>query len=159
MIYAKYQIPLLEQTPHQKPAMAIGIKRKLYVVLGLLFVGIGILGAMLPVLPTTPWLLIASYFFARSSPRLEAWLRHTPYFGVLIRDWEMHRGVRPKVKAMAISMVVIVVGSTILFSRAPVWGKWGAGILAVAGICCIVFIVPTVRKKPEVQSSEPATPN
>ena len=129
------------------PAMATGIRRRLYVVLGLFFVGIGILGAFLPVLPTTPWLLLASYCFARSSPRLEAWLRRTPYFGSLIRDWEVHRGVRPRVKATAILIVVLVIGSTVLFSGAPEWGKWSAISLASVGVFCILFVVPTVRKK------------
>ena len=129
------------------PIMATGVRRRLYVILGLIFVGIGILGALLPVLPTTPWLLIASYFFARSSPRLEAWLRRTPYFGHLIRDWEEHRGVRPKVKATAIAIVVLVVGSTVIFGRVPDWGKWSAVALASIGVLCILFVVPTVRGK------------
>jgi uncharacterized protein len=120
--------------------------RPLYIALGLLFVGIAVLGAILPVLPTTPWLLLASYFFARSSPRLHRWLRSLPYFGGLIRDWEEHRGVRPRVKATAIATVVLVVGSTILFSRAPDWGKAAAGGLALVGIAVILFAVPTLRR-------------
>ena len=127
--------------------MATGVRRRLYLVLGLFFVGVGILGVILPVLPTTPWLLLASYCFARSSPRLEAWLRRTPYFGHLIRDWEVHRGVRPRVKATAILIVALVIGSTVLFSGAPVWGKWSAVGLATVGVYCILFVVPTVRKK------------
>ena len=129
------------------PAMATGIRRRLYVVLGLFFVGVGILGVILPVLPITPWLLLASYCFARSSPRLEAWLRRTPYFGSLIHDWEVHRGVKPRVKASAILIVVLVISSTVLFSGAPDWGKWSAVGLASVGVFCILFVVPTVRKK------------
>jgi uncharacterized membrane protein YbaN (DUF454 family) len=135
--------------------MATGFRRRLYVCLGLMFVGIGILGAILPVLPTTPWLLIASYFFARSSPRLEAWLRRTPYFGPLIRDWEAHRGVRPQVKASAIAVVVLVVGSTCAFSRAPTWAKWSAAGLASVGVGCILFVVPTVRLKRHENENAP----
>jgi hypothetical protein len=132
--------------PRPTVLLATGFRRRLYVGLGLLFVGIGILGALLPVLPTTPWLLIASYFFARSSPRLEAWLRRTPYFGPLIADWETHRGVRPRVKAQAICVVVLVVGCTCLFSRAPEWAKWSAASLAGVGVLCILFVVPTYRE-------------
>jgi uncharacterized protein len=130
--------------------------RPLYIVLGLLFVGIAGLGAILPVLPTTPWLLLASYFFARSSPRLHRWLLTLPYFGELIRDWETHRGVRPRVKLTAIVMVVIAVGSTILFSNAPDFGKIAAGILAIVGILVILFVVPTLSlsSKPRDSSTQ-----
>ncbi len=118
--------------------------RGLYIALGLIFVGFGYLGAVLPVLPTTPFLLVASFCFARSSPRLHRWLRRTPYFGHLIRDWEEHRGIRPRVKAFAITLVLLVVGSTILFTSAPHWAKWCAAGLACCGISVILF-VPTVR--------------
>jgi uncharacterized protein len=127
------------------PEQARGVRRALYIALGLLFVGIAILGAILPVLPTTPWVLLASYFFARSSDRLSRWLRRSPYFGHLIHDWERHRGIRPRVKAFAVTMVVVAISSTILFSRAPEFAKWSAGILGLIGICVILFVVPTVR--------------
>lgn len=143
--------------PRPAVMMATGFRRRLYVALGLMFVGIGILGAVLPVLPTTPWLLIASYFFARSSPQLEAWLRSTPYFGPLIRDWEEHRGVRPRVKASAIGVVVLVVGCTCLFSRAPEWAKWSAAGLAAVGVGCILFVVPTVRERPSESTTAAPT--
>lgn len=132
---------------HPPDMMATGFRRRLYVGLGLFFVGLGIVGAILPVMPTTPWLLIASFFFARSSPRLEAWLRRTPYFGLLIRDWEVHRGVRPQVKVSAITVVVLVVGSTCLFSPAPIWAKWSAAGLATVGVGCILFLVPTLHAR------------
>jgi uncharacterized protein len=123
--------------------------RWLYILAGLLFTGLGYLGAVLPILPTTPFLLLASYCFARSSPRLHRWLRRTPYFGHLIRDWETHRGIRPRVKATAIGMIVIVVGCTIAFGRVPDYGKISAGVLALIGMGVILFVVPTVRVPPD----------
>jgi uncharacterized membrane protein YbaN (DUF454 family) len=140
---------------HPLDMMATGLRRRLYVGLGLFFVGLGIVGAILPVMPTTPWLLIASFFFARSSPRLEAWLRRTPYFGLLIRDWEVHRGVRPGVKVSAITVVVLVVGSTCLFSPAPIWAKWSAAALATVGVGSILFLVPTVRTRRDQKENAP----
>jgi hypothetical protein len=129
-----------------EPRLTTGFEAWLFRVLGLAFVGLAYLGAVLPVLPTTPFLLLASACFARSSPRLHRWLRRTPYFGHLIRDWETHRGIRPGVKATAVLMVTLVVGGTILFSGAPEWAKWSAGGLAVIGIATILFAVPTVRR-------------
>lgn len=134
--------------PTLPPPPTRGLKRRLYLLTGLLLVGIAFLGLFLPVLPTTPWLILASYCFARSSPRLEAWLRRTPYFGPLIADWERHRGIRPRIKATAITVVVLVIGSTILFSPAPVWAKWSAGLLGALGISVILFAVKTVREGP-----------
>ncbi len=120
------------------------VRRFLFACLGLLFVGIAILGAILPVLPTTPWVLLAGACFARSSPRLHRWLRSTPYFGHLLRDWETHRGIRWRVKLFAVGMVVTVISLTVIFGRAPDWAKWSAVGLGSVGICTILFVVPTV---------------
>lgn len=141
------ELPTQTEPIKPRPELANGYRRRLYYSAGMVFLTIGFLGIILPVLPTTPFLLLASYCFARSSPRLEAWLRTTPYFGPLIRDWEEHRGVRPRVKASAIAIVVLVIGATVLFSGAPVWAKWSAIGLAAIGVACILFVVPTLRPK------------
>lgn len=124
-----------------------GVRRLFFVCMGFVFVGIAVLGAILPILPTTPWVLLASYCFARSSPRLQKWLRRSPYFGHLIQDWENHRGIRKSIKITAVSMVFIVISLTCLFGRAPVWAKWSAAGLGLVGICVIVFVVPTIPKE------------
>ena len=124
--------------------LVTGVRRWLYVGLGLLFVGIAILGAILPVLPTTPWVLLAGACFARSSPRLHRRLKRSPYFGHLLRDWETHRGIRWRVKLFAVGMVVTVIGLTAIFSGAENWAKWSAVGLGAVGICTILFVVPTV---------------
>jgi uncharacterized membrane protein YbaN (DUF454 family) len=141
------ELPSHTEPIKPRPALANGYRRRLYYAAGMVFLSIGFLGIILPVLPTTPFLLLASYCFARSSPKLEAWLRRTPYFGPLIRDWEVHRGVRPRVKASAIAIVVLVIYITVVFSNAPVWAKWSAVGLAGIGVACILFIVPTLKQK------------
>lgn len=72
---------------------ATGLKRWLYLAVGLVCVGIGSIGVVIRGLPTTPWLILASYCFARSSPTLDRWLKRSPVFGKLLLDWERHRGV------------------------------------------------------------------
>ena len=125
------------------PVPATGLKRFLFVVLGLFFVGMAYLGAILPGLPTTPWVLLASYFFSRSSPRLERWLKRSPFFGTIIHDWEKHRGIRRPVKILASCIMVPVVSCSIAFTNLPVWVKCCIGGLAVTGLCVIWLVVPT----------------
>ena len=127
-----------------RPCQATGLKRVLFVSLGLLFTGIGIVGLFVPLLPTTPWLLLASYFFARSSSRLHHWLRTWPLTGQVIRDWETHRGVRLKVKVVGIALLVLVVSSSLWL------GRLGPG-LSVMLVCIgavgatVVVCLPRVR--------------
>jgi len=112
------------------------------------------LGAILPGLPTTPWVLLASYCFTRSSPRLERWLKRSPIFGKLLRDWDEHRGIRRPVKIFSVCLVVTVVTLSITLSNLPVWVKVVIGCLAAVGVCTIVFVVPTVRETPR-KSAQP----
>jgi uncharacterized membrane protein YbaN (DUF454 family) len=92
--------------------------------------------------------LLASYCFARSSPRLERWLKRSPFFGPLLRDWERHRGIRRPVKVFSVCLVVTVVTLSITLGGLPVAAKWGIGVLAAIGVCVIVFVVPTVTEEP-----------
>lgn len=61
---------------------------------------LGVIGAFLPILPTTPFMILAAGCFARSSPRLEAWLLSHPVFGPMLRDWR-ERGAIPQRAKMA----------------------------------------------------------
>ncbi|MCS6863631.1 MAG: YbaN family protein [Gemmataceae bacterium] len=140
------EIPQVVVTPSPStPPRATGVKRLLLVVAGLASVGMAYLGAILPGLPTTPWVLLASYCFARSSPRLQRWLKRSPVFGRLLHDWEEHRGIRKPVKVFAVVVVVVVVTLSIALSSLPVWVKCVIGGLALVGISVIVFVVPTIR--------------
>ncbi|MHC4375891.1 MAG: YbaN family protein [Planctomycetota bacterium] len=72
--------------------------RLLLSVLGLVFVGLGTLGVFLPLLPTTPFLLLAAACFARSSPRMHGWLVGSPLLGPLLLDWERHGAIALRAK-------------------------------------------------------------
>ncbi len=127
------------------PPPATGLRRGLYLTAGLGCVGLAYLGVILPGLPTTPWVLLASWCFARSSPRLRAWLRRSPVFGALLCDWDEHRGIRPRVKAVAAVLIVTVVTASVLSGRLPVWARWVVAGAAGCGLCVVLFVVPTVR--------------
>jgi uncharacterized protein len=130
------------------PQVAGGARRVAYLVAGLVCVGIAYLGLIVPGLPATPWVLLASYCFARSSPKLERWLKRSPVFGKLLRDWDEHRGIRRSVKVFAVCLIVVAVTLSITLTALEVWLKWVIGGLAVVGICVVVFVVPTIKSEP-----------
>ncbi len=109
---------------------------------GFVFVGLGALGAVLPVLPTTPFLLVAAACFARSSPRFYDWLLANRVFGALIRDWRETRSIAKPVKVTAIVMIGLVGGSSLVFFVANPWAKLGVGATLLALVVWLLS-VPT----------------
>jgi uncharacterized membrane protein YbaN (DUF454 family) len=79
--------------------------RRLYLILGLTFVALGFVGVFLPLLPTTPFLILAAACFARSSRRLESWLVDHPRFGPMLRDWRERGAIPWKAKLTALAGV------------------------------------------------------
>lgn len=83
--------------PEPRPLM-----RGIFLVLGAVFTLAGLIGAVLPLLPTTPFLILAAACFARSSPRLEARILNDPRFGPLVREWRERGAIPPKAKLLAV---------------------------------------------------------
>jgi uncharacterized membrane protein YbaN (DUF454 family) len=79
------------------------VRRALFVALGVLCVVIGVAGVFLPGVPTTEFIIAASYLFARSSPRLEGWLEGNRWFGPVLRRFRETRGMARKTKALALA--------------------------------------------------------
>jgi uncharacterized membrane protein YbaN (DUF454 family) len=76
--------------------------RIIYLLLGMVSLLLGAIGVVLPLLPTVPFMLLAAFFFARSSPRLEQWLVQHPTFGVHIQAWRTRRAISRKGKRAAL---------------------------------------------------------
>ena len=99
---------------------------------GLLFVGLGALGAFLPLLPTVPFLLLAAFCFARGNPAWEARLLAHPRWGPPLADWRQRRAIsrRAKVSALiAMGMGVVLTGLTAGFP----WWLVTLGVVSVTG--------------------------
>ena len=107
-----------------------------FLILGWLFFILGIIGALLPVMPTAPFILLAAGCWARSSRRFHFWLINHKFFGKFVRDWEDRHAVPHYAKWLASIMMAISTG--MLFYRLPddiIWIAW-----AVAAICSAVAI-------------------
>lgn len=89
--------------------------------LGWFFLGLAILGAVLPLLPTTPFALLSLYFFSKSSPKMARWLLDHPWFGPTIRRWKENRTLAPKVKAWALSLLSFSMIISLWLSRDILW--------------------------------------
>mgnify|MGYP001803308312 CR=1 FL=1 len=84
--------------------------RYLWTLAGLLALGLGVIGVVLPVLPTTPFVILAAFCFAKGSPRLAAMLENHPTFGPMIADWRAKGAIAPKYKMIAVGMMSAAFG-------------------------------------------------
>ena len=89
----------------------------MYLLLGWFFLILGIIGIPLPLLPTTPLLLLAAFFFARSSPRLHRWLLNHPLLGKTIRDWQEHGHINRPAKISATVAIILLFSLSILLTK------------------------------------------
>lgn len=92
--------------------------RALWLVLGIVCVGLAMIGVILPLLPTVPFLLLAAFCFARSSERLHDWLLSHRVFGPMILDWNQNGAIRPAAKKAATLSVAAVFGISIFLGLA-----------------------------------------
>ena len=124
-----------------------GPLRWLLLAAGFFFVGLAGLGAVLPVLPTVPFLLVAAACFARSSARFYHWLLANRLFGPMIRDWRETRSIPLRAKVSAIAMVVLVGGSSVLFWVANPWVQIGVTVFMLGLIGFLLSIPTSVRSR------------
>lgn len=111
--------------------------RVVYGLLGFVFLGLGIAGYLIPVLPGTVFILLAAWAFFRSNEKMYRWVLNHPRFGPTIRDYRAGHGIKRRTKAYAISLIVISVG----ISALAIEGVWlRAFLVALAGVG-VVFIL------------------
>ncbi len=118
--------------------------RYFLLIIGYLCVGLGVLGIFLPILPTTPFLLLASYLFYRSSPKAQQWLLTHKYLGAYISDFQIHKAIPLRVKIYSVSMLWI----TILLSAfvfIEFW--WLRLVLILIAIAVTIHILSFKTKK------------
>ena len=124
------------------PGIARGPLRWVLMGAGFVAVGLAGLGVVLPLLPTTPFVLIAAACFARSSPRFHDWLLTNRVFGPLIEDWRTHRGLALRAKVISLVMIALVGASSIVFFVDPLWARLTTAIVLL-GVIAFLLSLPT----------------
>jgi uncharacterized membrane protein YbaN (DUF454 family) len=122
------------------------LKRGLMIVAGTLFVVLGVIGMILPVLPTTPFLLLAAYFYARSSQRFYDWLMTNRWFGEYIRNYREGRGIPLRQKIITISLLWLTIGYSALFVVSIWWVRVLLFGIAI-GVTTHLVRVKTLREE------------
>lgn len=116
------------------------MKKSVYLSLGLLFIALALLGVFLPLLPTTPFVLVAAFFFSKASERWHRWLVQNRLFGPIISNWERYRCMPSTAKSMAFFMMALFGGVSIL-TLPELWLK----VLTLMLIGYGVYFINTIR--------------
>ena len=113
--------------------------------LGILCIVLGGIGVVLPGVPTTPFLLLASYLLVRSHRGLHARLLRSRTFGPLIRDWQEHRAVSRRVKIVALVSCTTIISVSLIFGGLP----WAARLVVAAAGAYGIYFVARIPVKPD----------
>ena len=128
----------------EDPSKVRGVRRAIYITLAVFFLAVGLVGVVLPGIPTTPFLLLMSYFLIRSSPWLHRRVVQLPIVGGPIRDWRQQRGVRRHIKIIAFAMVIAVVAASLTSTATNVPIKVVTASLASIGMF-VIWRLPTIN--------------
>ena len=120
------------------------ISRPVWFAIGWIFVVLAALGAILPLLPTAPFLIIAAIAFSKSSERCRQWLYNQPLFGPILIDWEEH-GVIPRgAKVLALLSMTLSFVALLISGKVPIWALVIVGAFLLA---CSWFVASRPSKK------------
>lgn len=123
----------------------------LFIALGWISLGLGVLGIFLPLLPTTPFVLLAAFLFSKGSERMHRWLREHPSFGRYIRDWEAEQ-VIPFVGKLAGTLVMV---PSVIWAIAT---REIPALLALGMVSALVALLAYIWSRPSVRSATRGDP-
>ena len=119
----------------------------LLITTGTFFVGVGIVGIFIPILPTTPFLLISAALYARSSKRFYNWLVNNRIFGKFIKNYREGKGIPLRLKIITIILLWITIGCSAVFAVDILWVRIVLIIIAVGVTIHIIRIKPVNNNK------------
>jgi uncharacterized membrane protein YbaN (DUF454 family) len=127
------------------------INKSAWIFGGTVFLGLGLLGVFLPILPTTPFLLLAAFCYGRGSKRFYRWLVYQSWVGSYIQNYQSGRGIPLKQKVWTIALLWLTIGSTIGLATLVWWLKI---LLVVVAIGVTIHLARTKTWKPESIQAE-----
>lgn len=133
------------------------VTRYILIAAGTLAVGLAILGIFLPILPTTPFLLLAAYFYARSSERFLRWLLSNRLFGAYIDIYRQGLGIPRREKILTLTALWLTIGFSAYYVAEALWLKLLLGLIAV-GVTIHLTRIPTYRPGQAEPALSPAKP-
>ena len=125
--------------------MSDRLKRQLLIITGTICVVIGVIGIFIPILPTTPFLLLATACYLRSSQRFHSWLMNNRVFGVYIRNYTEGRGMPIKVKLFTITLLWVTIGISISVA-APNWIVKTILIIIAIGVTLHIILIKARKR-------------
>jgi len=126
-----------------QPKPLTPVLRWLLWLVGAVSLGLGMIGVVLPGLPTTPFVLLAAACFARASPRVHQWMRDNRWIGPALRDWEQHRSLTLRIKTVALVSMAVMVGFSLWTFRGNLPIQAALVVGALAGIWVVAWRIPT----------------
>jgi len=120
-------------------------KRTLFVITGTIFLGLGSIGIILPVLPTTPFLLLSAACYYRSSERLHQWMINNRWFGNYIRNYKEGKGIPLKTKVLVLSLLWISITYSAIFIITILFVQIVLFIIAI-GVSAHIIRLPTFKR-------------
>lgn len=145
------QSPARRVFPHSRGGQTMRI---VCVILGSISLGLGIIGLLLPLVPTTPFLLLSAACYARGSEKFHSWLLNHRWFGSYLRDYLSGAGIPLKAKVSAIVLIWISIAVTGLFVVTLLWARIVLIVIA-SGITLYLIYLPTQRKDACAGSGNP----
>ena len=125
----------------------------LFFILGWLFLSLGVIGLFLPLLPTTPFLLLAAASFTRSSDRFYNWLINHPVLGTYIRNYREYHAITLQAKVVSLAALWLVIGTTALFVVDQLWLRLLLAAIAT-GVTVHLLRMKTMKSEPAQDSKE-----
>ncbi|KIE52529.1 MAG: hypothetical protein MB53_00255 [marine actinobacterium MedAcidi-G2A] len=122
------------------------VLRYLLLVIGFIFVAVGFIGVLVPGLPTTVFMIMAAWCFAKSSPRFERWVLQLPGIGKFVQDHRSGLGMPRKSKIIAITMMSLAVVLSIVFALNQISIRFIVGTVGIFGVWYVGCKVPTREK-------------
>ncbi|MBU98694.1 MAG: hypothetical protein CL429_06325 [Acidimicrobiaceae bacterium] len=122
------------------------VLRYLLLIIGFIFVAVGFIGVLVPGLPTTVFMIMAAWCFAKSSPRFERWVLQLPGIGKFVQDHRSGLGMPRKSKIIAITMMSLAVVLSIVFALNQISIRFIVGTVGIFGVWYVGCKVPTREK-------------